>query len=109
QNYGEIANSGIEMEIGGNIIQEKDLIWRTAFNFSTQQSKVVTLVNDIPYEHYILREGETVNALWGYQYAGVNMKNGNPLYYKKDGSMVQGNITNSLYYVYDPNNPGDLS
>ncbi|MDO5664602.1 MAG: TonB-dependent receptor [Bacteroidia bacterium] len=109
QNYGNIRNSGIELELGGNIIQQNDLIWKTAFNFSTQQSKVVTLVNDIPYEHYILREGESLNALWGYQYAGVNMKNGNPMYYKKDGSIVQGNITDSKYYVYDPANPADIS
>lgn len=108
QNYGEIANSGIELEVGGNIIQNQDFIWKTAFNFSTQKSEVVTLVNDIPYEHYILREGEAVNALWGYKYAGVNAKNGNPMYYKKDGSIVQGNITNSVYYVYNPNDPGEL-
>ena len=102
QNYGQIENSGIELEVGGNIIQRSDFIWKTAFNFSTQKSKVVTLVNDIPYEHYILREGESVNALWGYKYAGVNMSNGNPMYYKKDGSIVQGNITDSRYYAYNP-------
>ena len=109
QNYGKIENKGIELELGGNIIQNNDLIWKTAFNFSTQQSKIVTLVNEIPYEHHILREGESMNALWGYQYAGVNMKNGNPMYYKKDGTIVQGNITNTRYYVYNPNDPTDLS
>lgn len=109
QNYGKIKNNGIELELGGNIIQEKDLTWKTAFNFSTQYSEVVTLVNDIPYEHYILREGESMNALWGYHYAGVNLKNGNPLYFKQDGSMVQGNIANSKYYVYNPDNPSDIS
>ncbi|HHV86723.1 MAG TPA: TonB-dependent receptor [Petrimonas sp.] len=109
QNYGKINNNGIELELGGNIIQNKGLIWKTAFNFSTQQSKVVTLVNDIPYEHYILREGESMNALWGYRYAGVNMKNGNPMYYKKDGSIIQGNIANTKYYVYNPSDPADLS
>lgn len=109
QNYGRIKNSGIELEVGGNIIQTQDVIWKTAFNFSTQQSKVITLVNDIPYEHYILREGESMNALWGYRYAGVNPANGNPMYYKKDGSIVQGNIPNSRYFVYDPSNPTDVS
>lgn len=109
QNYGRINNSGIELELGGNVIQNNGFIWKTAFNFSTQQSKVVTLVNDIPYEHYILREGESMNALWGYRYAGVNLKNGNPMYYKKDGSIVQGNIANSKYYEYNPSDPTDLS
>jgi TonB-linked SusC/RagA family outer membrane protein len=109
QNYGAIKNSGIELEIGGNIIQQKDLNWRTSFNFSTQKSKIITLVNEIPYEHYILREGESINALWGYQYAGVNKANGNPLYYKADGSLIQGNPVDSKYYVYDAAKPDDMS
>jgi TonB-linked SusC/RagA family outer membrane protein len=108
QNYGRIKNNGIELEIGGNIIQNKGFTWKTAFNFSTQESKVVTLVN-VPYEHYILREGESMNALWGYHYAGVNMSNGNPMYYKKDGTIIQGNIADSKYYVYNPSNPKELT
>jgi TonB-linked SusC/RagA family outer membrane protein len=108
QNYGSIKNSGIELEIGGNIIQQKDLTWRSSFNFSTQNSKVVTLVNEIPYEHYILREGESINALYGYRYAGVNPANGNPMYYLKDNSIVQGNISDTKYYKYDPSNPAEL-
>jgi TonB-linked SusC/RagA family outer membrane protein len=109
QNYGRIKNNGIELELSGNIIHNRELIWRSAFNFSTQQSQIVSLVNEIPYEHYILREGESMNALWGYRYAGVNMKNGNPMYYKADGSIIQGDIADSRYYVYNPNDPGDKS
>jgi TonB-linked SusC/RagA family outer membrane protein len=109
QNYGSIKNNGIELEAGGNIIQDRDLTWRTSFNFSTQNSKVVTLVNEIPYEHYILREGESINALYGYRYAGVNKANGNPMYYRADGTVVQGNISDTKYYAYNPENPGDLS
>lgn len=40
---------------------------------------------------------------------GVNKANGNPVYYKADGSLVQGNIANQNYYVFDSNNPNDLS
>jgi TonB-linked SusC/RagA family outer membrane protein len=109
QNYGSIKNNGIELEVGGDIIRQKDLTWRSSFNFSTQHSKIVTLVNEIPYEHYILREGESMNALWGYRYAGVNMANGNPMYYKADGSVIQGNPVKGSYTVYDPANPDDMS
>lgn len=108
QNYGSIKNSGIELEIGGNILQGKDLAWRTSLNFSTQKSEVVTLVDDIVYEHYILREGEGINSLYGYRYAGVNMANGNPMYYRSNGTIVQGNISDTKYYEYNPNNPGEL-
>ena len=109
QNYGEISNDGIELEIGGSVLRSKDFNWTTAFNFSTQSSEIKTLVNEIPYEHYILREGESMNALWGYRYAGVNKANGNPMYYKADNSIIQGNPVDSKYYAYDPANPGDMS
>lgn len=108
QNYGKINNDGIEIEIGGNILQNQSFNWNSSLNFSTQNSIIETLVNDIPYEHYILREGESMNALWGYRYAGVNKANGNPMYYKADGSIIQGNPVNSRYYVYNPENPGEM-
>ncbi|WP_293716621.1 TonB-dependent receptor [uncultured Parabacteroides sp.] len=109
QNYGRIENKGIELEVGGNVIQNKDFTWRTSFNFSTQKSKVITLVEEIPYEHYVLREGESINALWGFDYQGVNKKNGNPMYKKADGTLIQGDPKNSKYYIYNPSNPEDLS
>ena len=31
-----------------------------------------------------------------------------PVYYKADGSLVQGNLNNSTYYVFDPSNPSVL-
>lgn len=105
QNYGKIKNEGIELELSGYLIQNKEFTWRSALNFSTQSSNVETLVNDIPYEHYILREGESINALWGYRYAGVNKSNGNPMYYKADNRIIQGDPTTSKYYLYDPQNP----
>ena len=109
QNYGAIKNNGIELEIGGNIIQNKDWRWKTSVNFSTQNSKIETLLNEIPYEHHILREGESLNALWGYQYEGVNKANGNPMYKRADGTIVQGNPNDSKYYEYDPSKPEDMS
>ncbi len=109
QNYGTIDNNGIELEIGGNIIANTKFQWRSSLNFSTQKSKVVKLVSELPYEHYVIREGESIRALWGYEYAGVNMANGNPMYYKADGTVIQGNPVNSKYYLYDPANPKDMS
>src|SRR5690606_8227941 len=56
-------------------------------------------------ENLIIRQGESINSIYGYKYWGVNPANGNPVYHKADGSLVQGNITNSSYYKFDPNNP----
>ena len=109
QNYGRIKNNGIELELGGYVLQGKDFAWRSSINFSTQKSEVVTLVNEIPYEHYILKEGESINALRGFRYAGVNSANGNPMYYKADNSIIQGDPVNSRYYVYNPSNPSEMT
>ena len=39
----------------------------------------------------------------------MNPANGNPLYVKGDGTLVQGNIDDQSYYVYNPEDPADLS
>ncbi|MDR0976902.1 MAG: TonB-dependent receptor [Prevotellaceae bacterium] len=109
KNYGSIKNHGIELEVGGTLINTRELMWKSSVNFSTQNSKIVKLVNEIPYEHHILREGEPINALWGYQYEGVNMANGNPMYRKADGTIVQTNPMTNKSSVYDASNPEDES
>ena len=43
------------------------------------------------------------------RYYGTNPENGNPVYYKADGSLVQGNLPGSSYSVFDPANPADVS
>jgi hypothetical protein len=50
-----------------------------------------------------------LGAIYGYIYNGVNPANGNPIYTKADGTLVQGNPDDNSYYVYNPQNPGDLS
>ena len=108
QNFGKINNNGIEVEVSGMVINKRDFTWRTSFNFATQKSIVESLNAEIPYELYIYREGESIRALWGYEYAGVNMANGFPMYKKADGKIIQGNPSNSRYYEYDAANPGVL-
>lgn len=108
QNIGSVENQGLEFELSGEVFKNEGLRYTASINFSTQANKVTKLVSDMQYEHYIIREGESMRSLYGYQYEGVNMANGNPMYRKADGTIVQGNPTNSRYYVYDPANPGTL-
>jgi hypothetical protein len=63
---------------------------------------------DILQTYTIIREKESIRSVFGYDYQGVNKANGNTLYRKADGTMIQGNIANSTYYGYDPANPGTL-
>ena len=108
QNIGSVENNGLEIEIGGTVVNTKDFSYNASVNFSTQYNKVTKLVSDMKYEHYIIREGESMRSLYGYQYEGVNMANGFPMYKKADGTVIQGNPADSKYYIYDAANPGTL-
>ena len=108
QNFGKIDNNGIEVEISGMVINKADFSWRASFNIATQKSIVKQLNAEIPSEWYVYREGESLRSIWGYQYEGVNLANGFPMYRKGNGDIIQGNPSDSKYYIYDPNNPGTL-
>lgn len=111
KNIGNISNSGLEFSVNSTIIDKGAFSWVANANFSTQKNEVTKLVDgqDIFDTYTIIREGESINSIYGYTYKGVNNTNGNPIYQKADGTLVQGNITNNTYYVYDPANPADLT
>lgn len=113
ENIGAVLNHGFEFSVDAEVIRRNDFSWNVGVNFSTLKNKVLTLPdgNDIfPGSYTIYREGEAANSLWGWRYWGVNPANGNPVHYKADGTLVQSSIaTNGAYYVFDPDNPTDLS
>ncbi|OAQ39073.1 hypothetical protein A5893_10380 [Pedobacter psychrophilus] len=107
QNVGNIRNSGFELGINAEVLRKGDFTWSSSFNFTTQKNKVLALFNneDQIGAYNIIRVGESINALYGYQYLGVAPANGNPLYQKANGTIIQGRISNQAYYTYDPANP----
>lgn len=107
-NVGAVKNDGLEFEVNASIIRNKNFSYNASLNFSTQNNKVTELVADMKYEHYIIRKGESMRSLYGYQYEGVNMQNGYPLYKKADGTIIQGNPFDSKYYEYNANDPATL-
>ncbi len=106
RNVGAVKNDGLEFEVNASIIEKSNFSYRASLNFSTQNNEVTELLSDMKYEHYIIKKGESMRALYGYQYEGVNRANGYPLYRKADGAIVQGNPFDSKYYNYDSANPG---
>ena len=108
QNVGSVENNGMEIEVGGNVVRKSNFSYDASLNFSTQYNKVTKLIDDMQYEHYIIREGESMRSLYGYLYEGVNMTNGYPLYKKADGKIIQGNPTNGKYYIYNESDPGKM-
>ena len=95
QNIGKINNKGIEIEIGGDIIERNGWLWSASINAAFIKSKVRKLYEeaDIIWRdptggdgraQYIYREGESTLAFYGYEWAGVDKTNGKSVYYVND-------------------------
>ncbi|MGQ9621436.1 MAG: SusC/RagA family TonB-linked outer membrane protein, partial [Bacteroidales bacterium] len=110
KNIGAIKNWGYEFSGEAYLIRKTNFSWQIDANLTLARNRVESLVNhqDITYTDVIAREGESIYSIYGYVYLGVNMANGNPMYKKADGTVIQGNIPNSTYYIYDPNDPTAL-
>lgn len=114
-NVGSMENKGLEVSFNADIIKKEDFSWSVNGNVTTMKNEVTSLIdgNDIfpvinNQSSYLIREGESLRSLYGFRYWGVNSANGNPVYYKGDGSLVEGNIGTQTYHVFDPNNAGTL-
>lgn len=101
KNIGSMENSGWEFSFNGAAIQKRDFTWNINANFTAQRNEVnsltgTSLEQTIPGPNNgtfnILRVGEPINGIYGYQYAGVNSGNGNPMWIKANGSLVQYNV-----------------
>lgn len=111
KNIGALKNWGYEFSAEAILINKKDFRLTVDGNLSLVKNTVKALVDhqDIVNTYTIVRENESFQALFGYDYVGVNSSNGNPIYRKADGTMVQGNIPTSTYKVYTAANPSDIS
>ena len=105
QNIGTAQNSGFEFSLSGDILSTKDFTWGFNANFTTLENKITSLysvggvaVTTIPGSYNRIETGQSLNYLWGFQYLGVNTQTGNPMYEKADGTWVQRNTTNGLFY-----------
>jgi TonB-dependent starch-binding outer membrane protein SusC len=107
KNVGSMENSGFEVTISSENLSKSTLSWTTDVTFTTNKNKITSLVNgqDIITLPNINRVGEPLGSVYVYEYAGVNAFNGNPLYVRGDGSVIQGNPDNQRYYLYNPDSP----
>jgi TonB-dependent starch-binding outer membrane protein SusC len=107
KNVGAMENSGFEITIASDNMTKGDFNWSSDVTFTTNKNKVTALVagQDIVNLPSIIRVGEPLGSVYAFEYAGVNSFNGNPLYVRGDGSVVQGNPDDQRYYLYDPANP----
>ena len=111
QNVGEMFNQGVEFDVNARIIERDDFSWTSSINFTKVKNEIQTLVagNDMTYTYHVNREGYPIGSFFGYQSHGVNAANGNPIFEKEDGSLVQQVVGKTTYVAYDPENPGDVA
>lgn len=119
RNVGSMVNRGWEFTTFGDVIRKNDFTWNFNFNVSFIKNEVTSLVGTSNEQlvagpnngtFNILRVGEAINGLYGYRYAGVNSANGNPMWFKADGSLVQYNVVPGAaagYYLVTK--PGDAT
>jgi TonB-linked SusC/RagA family outer membrane protein len=111
KNIGSVRNWGYEFSGEAYIIRKNDFTWSVDANISFIKNEVTSLYQDKDQtgNFSIIRVGESIRSIFGWEYVGVNAANGNPLYRKADGSVIQGNIPNSAWVAYLPNDPGNVS
>ncbi|MEP6726940.1 MAG: TonB-dependent receptor [Bacteroidota bacterium] len=118
KNIGTMENKGWEFSLTADLLRKKDFSWNASFNITTSKNTVISLVEGVSEQvvpgpnngnFNILKTGRPVNGFYGYQYNGVNSGNGNAMWLKADGSMVQYNAVSGAaagyYLVVKPGDP----
>jgi len=110
RNIGAMVNRGFELSVTADAIRNENFSWNISANFSKVKNKVTSLYEGraINGSTYLIAEGLPLYSRIGYRYAGVNEANGNPMYYKEDGRLVQGNIADQRYYYANSKQDGTL-
>ena len=100
-NIGDMANTGIEVVLNGDIFRTRNVVWSVNANLTWVKNKVLSLPESRKdrtvdgHSGFIsgstfLAEGLPLNTLYIHEYAGVNPETGQSMWYKKDDSVEGG-------------------
>lgn len=96
-NVGNLSNKGLEIELNGDVIRNKDVTWSISVNGTFLKSKVTKLyggqdiiwtdpTNNDARAQFIYREGQSMLSFYGYEWAGVDPENGKNVWFVNDPS-----------------------
>lgn len=104
RNIGEIRNRGVEATISMDWLTQSDFFWSTSINMAHNENVLLKLNENITKTvgTRLWREGEGVDTYYLVRWAGVDPRDGAPLWYD-----IDGNVTRS--YSYDNRVPGKSS
>lgn len=73
RNVGSLENRGIDLSVGGTVLQTEDFRWNSNFNFSFQENEVTELFEGTPFEsgQYRVEEGEPIGNIYGFKNLGI--------------------------------------
>lgn len=129
-NVGNMSNQGVEIELDGAVIRNKDFEWGINLNFTAYKNKITSIAEKNKTQmveglegyasgSYFYGEGESLYTFYMPKYAGVN-ENGQSLFYKDitepvlgpDGQPMTdkfGNVLETIVGRETTTTPGDAT
>ena len=91
RNMGSIQNRGVELNIESTNINNPKFKWKTDLNISHNKNKLLELYNGNSkvMGDKIWKEGEDVNTFYLVRWAGIDPRDGAPLWYDADGNITR--------------------
>lgn len=89
-NAATVRDRGIEVLLNGEIVRSRNIVWSIGGNFAYNQNKVISLgqVKEFQQGTEIERVGLPIGSHYVVKWGGVDAATGQPLYYKKDGTLT---------------------
>lgn len=107
-NYAEMRSQGLEVALGGNLVQQTDWGLRTQFTFGYNQGKIMSLKNNPDIWSVVIpeggpRQGFPYRGLFSIPFQGLDPKDGSPLFTNENGEVtdsvdIQSDQTRYLRY-----------
>lgn len=97
-NIGEQTNKGVELEVSGVIISNRDWMWRVSLNAAQNHNKLISIGNSLRAKNdkdarttgaspmTLFIEGESSTMLYAVKSGGIDPASGREIYIKKDGT-----------------------
>ena len=110
-NAGSMKNSGVELQLEGDILSKGDFVWTAGFNLAHNKTEILDLAVDpdenglekieaSSYIHHVV--GKSMYSFYLPDYYGVNPANGEALWVTEDGSLSNNYADARKYYAGSP-------
>ncbi len=93
QNFGDMTNSGLELSLNADVINNEKFTWNIGFNTTFLKNEITKLESDFNSGAYRREVGQDFQSFYLFNWAGVNPDNGDPQWYT-DATKTE--ITNDL-------------